>query len=263
LWASRLAYADRDHYMADDRFVPVPTRELVASSYLDQRARLIDVAHAPANTPPGTPTTSELRNLWGHDWSDDPGTSHLSIVDAWGNAVAMTSTVESPFGAQRMVHGFMLNNQLTDFSFLPAINGHPVANAVAPGKAPRSSMSPEIITDGQGRLVLVGGSPGGSSIINFVARATIAILDWNMSPQDAINQGNVVARSAPVTVEDTRMPAGVLDALRTRGWTFRTSQLGEESGMHFIQVTPHGLVGGADPRREGVVQSVPAPVLTH
>ncbi|HVV34582.1 MAG TPA: gamma-glutamyltransferase, partial [Vitreimonas sp.] len=98
-----------------------------------------------------------------------------------------------------------------------------------------------------------------SSIIDFVARATVAILDWNMTPQDAINQGNIVARSAPVTVEDTRMPAGVLDALRGRGWTFRTSQLGEESGFHIIQVTQNGLVGGADPRREGVVQSIPAP----
>jgi gamma-glutamyltranspeptidase/glutathione hydrolase len=261
LWASRLAYADRDHYMADDTFVPTPTLPLIAPAYLDQRAQLIDVAHAPTSTPPGTPTTDQLRNYWGRDWSDDPGTSHLSIVDAWGNAVSMTSTVESPFGAQRMVHGFVLNNQLTDFSFQPTINGRPVANAVAPGKAPRSSMSPEIVTDAHGRLVLVAGSPGGSSIIDFVARATVAILDWNMTPQDAINQGNIVARSAPVTVEDTRMPAGVLDALRGRGWTFRTSQLGEESGFHIIQVTPNGLVGGADPRREGVVQSIPAPAV--
>jgi len=259
LWASRLAYADRDHYMADDRFVQVPTQALIAPSYLDQRAALIDLAHAPRATPPGAPAGQALRDQWGRDWSDDPGTSHLSIVDAWGNAVALTSTVESPFGAQRMVHGFMLNNQLTDFSFMPRLNGGPVANAVAPGKAPRSSMSPEIVTDAEGRLVLVAGSPGGSSIIDFVARATIAILDWRMSPQDALAQANVVARAAPVAVEDARMPAGVLDALRSRGWTFRTSQLGEESGLHVIEVTPQGLVGAADPRREGVVASIPAP----
>jgi gamma-glutamyltranspeptidase/glutathione hydrolase len=259
LWASRLAYADRDHYMADDRFVQVPTHALLAPSYLDQRAALIDVAHAPHSTPPGAPMGQALRDHWGRDWSDDPGTSHLSIVDGWGNAVSMTSTVESPFGAQRMVHGFMLNNQLTDFSFTPTVNDGPVANAVAPGKAPRSSMSPEIVTDAQGHLVLVAGSPGGSSIIDFVARTTIAILDWRMAPQDAVNQANIVARSAPVTVEDARMPPGVLDQLRARGWTFRTSQLGEESGLHVILVTPQGLVGAADPRREGVVESIPAP----
>jgi gamma-glutamyltranspeptidase/glutathione hydrolase len=258
LWASRLAYADRDHYMADDRFVEVPTSALIAPRYLDQRAALIDVAHAPTATPPGAPAGAGLRDHWGRDWSDDPGTSHVSIVDGWGNAVAMTSTVESVFGAQRMVDGFVLNNQLTDFALAPAINGVPVANAVAPGKAPRSSMSPEIVTDAQGRLVLVAGSPGGSSIIDFVARATIAILDWRMSPQDAVAQANIVARSTPATVEDTRMPPGVLDQLRARGWSFRTSQLGEESGLHVILATPQGLSGAADPRREGVVATIPA-----
>ncbi|MBI3438835.1 MAG: gamma-glutamyltransferase, partial [Proteobacteria bacterium] len=133
LWASRLAYADRDHYMADDQFAPMPTQQLISPQYLDQRARLIDVAHAPSRVGPGTPTGQrEIFEHWGRDTSDDPGTSHVVIVDQWGNAVSMTATVESAFGAQRMVRGFVLNNQLTDFSFSPSLNGRPVANAVEP-----------------------------------------------------------------------------------------------------------------------------------
>lgn len=259
LWASRLAYADRDHYMADDQFVPVPTRELVAPAYLDQRARLIDLAHAPASVEPGIPAGRELFEYWGRAQSNDAGTSHVSIVDQWGNAVSMTATVESAFGSHRMVGGFFLNNQLTDFSFQPTLNGHPVANAVEPRKAPRSSMSPLIITDRNGELVLVIGSPGGSSIIGYVARATIGILDWRLSPQQAIDLSNMTARSSPVNIEPERAPAGIVAALEQRGWTFRVTSALEDSGLHAILVTDQGLVGGADPRREGVVGTVPAP----
>jgi len=259
MWASELAYADRDHYMADDQFVPTPTRESFAPAYLDERARLIDLAHAPTTAPrPGAPGGQELLNLWGAEWSDDPGTSQVSIVDQWGNAVSMTSTVESSFGAQRMVGGFVLNNQLTDFAFQPTINGRPVANAVAPRKAPRSSMSPMIITDRGGRLVMVTGSPGSSAIIGYVARSTIGILDWRLSPQEAINFGNVTARGLPVRAETQRMPASVVDALRARGWNIQDTSPLEASGMHIILVTPNGYVGGADPRREGVVGRVEA-----
>jgi gamma-glutamyltranspeptidase/glutathione hydrolase len=255
LWASRLAYADRDHYMADDQFAPMPTEQLIAPQYLDQRARLIDLAHAPAGrVSPGIPQGQrELFDHWGRDASDDPGTSHFVIVDQWGNAVSMTATVESPYGSQRMVRGFVLNNQLTDFSFMPTLNGRPVANAVEPHKAPRSSMSPLVVTDRDGRLVLLVGSPGGSSIIDYVARATIAMLDWNMPVQDAINQGNVIARDAPVVIESNRMPPGVVDGLHARGWVTRDLTLGEVSGTQAIRATPQGLVGGADPRREGTV----------
>jgi gamma-glutamyltranspeptidase/glutathione hydrolase len=257
LWASRLAYADRDHYMADDRFAPMPTQQLIAPQYLDQRARLIDLAHAPARIEAGIPAGQrELFEHWGRDISDDPGTSHVVVVDQWGDAVSMTATVESAFGAQRMVRGFVLNNQLTDFSFSPTLNGRPVANAVEPHKAPRSSMAPVIVTDRNGQLALVVGSPGGSSIINYVARATIAILDWNMPVQDAINQGNVIARDAPVVIESSRMPAGIVDALHARGWATRELTLGEVSGIQAIRVTPRGLEGGADPRREGIVTSI-------
>src|SRR5690606_27529550 len=133
---------------------------------------LIDLSRAPAQVQPGAPAGQELLDRWGNAASNDSGTTHLSIVDAWGDAVAMTATVESAFGSQRMAAGFLLNNQLTDFAFQPMLNGRPVANAAAPGKAPRSSMSPLIVTDRDGELVLVIGSPGGSSIIGYVARAT-------------------------------------------------------------------------------------------
>jgi gamma-glutamyltranspeptidase/glutathione hydrolase len=257
LWASRLAYADRDHYMADDQFAPMPTQQLISPSYLDQRAQLIDVMHAPAHVSPGAPAGRELYQRWGLDPSDDPGTTHMSIVDRWGNAVSLTATVESAFGAQRMVDGFLLNNQLTDFSFSPTLNGRPVANAVEPHKAPRSSMSPLIVTDREGRLALVIGSPGGSSIIDYVARATIAILDWNMPVQDAVAQANMMARFSPATAELSRTPPELLGELRARGWEIRDFGPGEVSGLHAIRVTPHGLEGGADPRREGVVGRVP------
>lgn len=259
LWASRLAYADRDFYMADDQFVQAPTQELIAPAYLDERARLIDLARAPSRVDPGMPAGQELFDRWGRVASDDAGTSHISIIDGWGNAVSMTSTVESPFGSQRLVGGFFLNNQLTDFAFNPTLNGLPVANAVAPHKAPRSSMSPAIVTDRDGELRLVIGSPGGSSIIGYVARTTIAILDWNMPVQDAINLSNATARTAPATIESARMPAGVADALRARGWALQEPGAMEDSGIHAIRVTPRGLEGGADPRREGIVGQIAAP----
>lgn len=257
LWASRLAYADRDHYVADDRFVPVPTQEMIAPSYLDQRAQLIDLSRAPARVDPGMPAGPELFEQWGRAVSEDAGTTHMSIVDGWGNAVAMTATVESGFGAQRMAAGFLLNNQLTDFAFEPTINGRRVANALEPRKAPRSSMSPMIVLDRDGELELVIGSPGGSAIIGYVARTTIGILDWNLTPQQAIDIGNVTAREAPARIEAPRMPAGMVQQLTARGWTVQESAL-EESGLHAIRVTPQGLIGGADPRREGIVGRAPA-----
>lgn len=259
MWASRLAFADRDHYTADDQFVPVPTREMIAPDYLDQRATLIDAAHAPpARLAPGKPAGQALYDRWGREASDDAGTTHISIVDNNGDAVALTATVESYYGSQRMVRGFLLNNQLTDFAFAPTLNGRPVANALEPGKAPRSSMSPTIVTDRDGELVLVIGSPGGSSIIDYVARATIGILDWGQTPQQAVETGNIYARTPPAGFEPARLPPGIADELRARGWELREMTNLEESGLHAILVTPDGLVGGADPRREGVVARVAA-----
>jgi gamma-glutamyltranspeptidase/glutathione hydrolase len=259
LWASRLAYADRDHYMADDQFAPVPTHESIAPAYLDERARLIDLARAPTRTDPGAPAGRQLFEYWGRAQSDDDGTTHISVVDQWGNAVSMTATVESAFGSQRMVRGFFLNNQMTDFSFRPTLNGRPVANAVEPRKAPRSSMAPFIVTDRDGELVLVIGSPGGSAILGYVARATIGILDWRLSPQAAIDLSNATARSSPVVVETERMPSSIAQALTARGWALRNVGALEDSGLHAILVTDRGLVGGADPRREGVVGRAAAP----
>ncbi len=253
LWASRLAYADRDHYVADDTVVPVPTQELIAPDYLNLRAGLANLARAPARVSAGMPAGRDLFERWGRDEGDDAGTTHMAIVDRWGNAVSLTATVESVFGSQRMASGFLLNNQLTDFSFEPTLNGRPVANAVAPGKRPRSSMSPTIVTDRDGELVLVIGSPGGSSIIGYVARTTIGILDWDLPPQQAIDLSNATARVTTVNIEEERAPAGVVDALRRRGWQLRDISGLEESGLHAILVTDQGLVGGADPRREGVV----------
>jgi gamma-glutamyltranspeptidase/glutathione hydrolase len=260
LWASRLAYADRDHYMADDAFAPVPTRELTAPGYLDGRAQLIDLQRAPPRTlSPGAPAGAELFERWGREAGPEQGTTHLSIVDAEGNAVALTATVESVFGSQRMAGGFFLNNQLTDFAFSPTMNGRPVANAVAPGKRPRSSMSPTIVTDRHGELVLVIGSPGGSGIIGYVARATIATLDWNLPVAEAIALANATARTEPARVEMQRWPAGLADALAARGWTIAETGALEASGLHVIRVTPEGLEGGADPRREGAVGRLASP----
>lgn len=258
LWASRLAYADRDHYMADDQFVPTPTQELYAPAYLDSRAAEINLARAPGNVGAGQPAGVELYERWGRDDSEDHGTTHLSIIDAWGNAVSMTATVESVFGSQRMASGFFLNNELTDFAFEPTLNGRPLANAAAPNKRPRSSMSPVIITDREGELQMVIGSPGGSSIIGYVARTTIGILDWNMPVQDAINLSNITARFSPANLEPARLPAGVGEELTRRGWEFRDVTGLEESGIHAIRVRPNGFEGGADPRREGIVGRIPS-----
>jgi gamma-glutamyltranspeptidase/glutathione hydrolase len=194
-----------------------------------------------------------LYERWGRDDSEEHGTTHLSIVDAWGDAVALTATVESAFGSQRMASGFLLNNQLTDFAFAPILNGRPVANAVEPRKRPRSSMSPTIVTDRDGELALVIGSPGGSSIIGYVARATIGALDWNLPLAEAVTLGNVTARHFPARAETQRWPAGMVEALRARGWAIEDSGALEVSGLHAIRVTPAGLEGAADPRREGVV----------
>lgn len=258
VWASRLSYVDRDHYMGDDRFVPTPTKELIAPAYLDARAKLIDLSKGPAAIPVGEPAGPELRNRWGSEAMQEHGTTHLSVVDGYGNAVALTATIESEYGSHRMAkgYGFWLNNQLTDFSFEPKIGGKPTANAVAPRKAPRSSMSPSIITDKDGKLVLVAGSMGGSTIIASVSRTIIGVLDWKQTPQEAAGTSAVFARTRDILVEKSRMAPAMAEALRQRGWNIIEGDL--YSGNHLIQVTPQGLVGGADPREEGKAISLPA-----
>ncbi len=257
IWASRLSYVDRDHYMADDRFVEAPTQEMIAPAYLDSRAALIDLGKGPAAIPVGTPKGEALRDRWGSEAMQENGTTHLSIVDHDGNAVSLTATIESEYGAHRMAGGFWLNNQLTDFSLEPVINGKPAANAVAPGKAPRSSMSPSITTDKDGKLVLVAGSMGGSTIIASVSRTIIGVLDWKQTPQDAVGTAAIFARTPEIAFEADRMPKEMADALSGLGWAMTPEPL--YSGTHVVQVTPGGLVGGADPRLEGVATALAPP----
>jgi gamma-glutamyltranspeptidase/glutathione hydrolase len=182
----------------------------------------------------------------------------MSIMDHAGNVVAMTATVESVFGSQRMAAGFFLNNQMTDFSFRPEINGRPVANAVAPGKAPRSSMAPTIVLSPDGNFYAAIGSPGGSAIIAYVARTIVGFVDWRLSMQQAIDVGHIIAAGPVARREARRVPASLARTLAARGWNLREAD-NEDSGLHGLRVTADGVEGGADPRREGVVIRVPPP----
>lgn len=253
--AQRLSYADRDHYVADADFVTVPSVELTHPDYLAARA---EQRFAPDETStPGDPGVvlggEPMIGMWGQDPTEDaPGTTHLSIVDTYGNAVSMTATVEAAFGSSRMVKGFVLNNELTDFARQPRKGNKPVANAPAPLKRPRSSMSPTIILDADGGLKMVTGSPGGNSIIAYTSKTVLGVLDWEMTPQEAINSPNIIARGDTVNVEvDVDNGPETAEALRQKGYSVQERR-GENSGLHVILVTEDGLVGGADPRREGV-----------
>ena len=246
--ASRLAYADRDQYEGDATFVSVPLAGLLDPAYLKARAALIG-ATAVQPVVPGHPMGALAR---GPDNTLEPGgTSNFVVADQWGDVLTMTTTVESIFGTGRMVDGFFLNNQLTDFSFAPKTPaGAPVANAVAPGKRPRSSMAPTLVLDGQGRFVVATGSPGGNSIIAYVAKTLVADLDWKLPIPEAIALPNLVARGDVVGPE-SNMPAAIVAGLTARGEKVAPAR-GEESGLHGIAAAPGGYLGGADPRREGM-----------
>lgn len=248
--AERLSYADRDQYVGDPSFVKVPTQGMIDPAYDKARASLIG-DHAGPPPAAGNPPGAEPR---GPDRTREPGgTSHFVVVDRWGNVVSMTTTVESIFGTGRMVDGFFLNNQLTDFSYSPVdASGHPVANAVAPGKRPRSSMTPMIVLDRQGRFVAAVGSPGGNAIPAYVLKTLVGVLDWKLSMQQAINLPNLIARGAAVSGETDKFAPGVVDQLRTMGIELKPHG-GEESGLHGVIVRGGKLEGGADPRREGIV----------
>lgn len=249
--ASRLMYADRDRYFGDPDFTPVPIEGLLDPAYVAERAKLIGEVAGPAPAP-GKPRGA---GALAPDATNEPGgTSHFVVVDAAGDVVSMTTTVESIFGTGRMVGGFFLNNQLTDFSWSPKnADGTQAANAVAPGKRPRSSMAPAIVLDRQGRFVAAVGSPGGNSILAYNLKALVAILDWKMSVDDAFRLPNLVARGDSFASEPARYAPGVVDALAAKGVVFRGSG-GEGSGLHGVKVTPQGLQGGADDRREGVAK---------
>ncbi len=248
--AGRLAYADRDHYVGDPDFLPVPVAGLTDPAYLRERSLQIRQERSLQRAEPGTP--SGARASRGSDATlEAMGTTHLSIIDAAGNAVAMTSTVESAFGSRVLVHGFLLNNQLTDFSFLPAESGRPAANRVEPGKRPRSSMAPTFVFSPDGRLRIVLGSAGGAQIINYVAKALVVVLDWNYGIQDAIAAPNMGSRNRDTELERGSSAEAFADALRAMGHPVAVTDM--VSGTHGIVRTPRGLAGGADPRREGVV----------
>ncbi len=260
--AARLAFADRAQYLGDPAFVEPPAgnwMSLLQPAYLAERARLIGQApNAPSMkvAQPGTPGTVKTSYA---PMPEQPeyGTSHISIVDSYGNAVAMTTTIEDAFGARQMVRGFLLNNELTDFSFAPSdAAGKPIANRVQPGKRPRSSMAPTLVFDkSTGALVMSGGSPGGALIIHYTAKILYGVLNWGMLPQQAINLPNFASQNGPSILEEKRFPAATVEALKTRGAEVRETTM--TSGLQAItRGQAHGTpfwMGGADPRREGVV----------
>ena len=253
--ASRLAYADRGRYIGDSDFVSVPVDGMLDTAYLRRRAALISNGESIGKASPGHPRGAENARFSDDESEGFPSTSHLSVIDRDGNAVSMTSTIERAFGSRLMVRGFLLNNQLTDFSFIPRRNGRPVANAVAPGKRPRSSMSPTLIFDAGSQLFAAVGSPGGSRIITYVAKTLIGLLDWKLDMQAAIDLPNHANRNSATELEKNTGVAKHAEALRKLGHEVKIRSL--VSGLQGIRVTRdafgHGYDGGADRRREGVV----------
>ena len=250
--ASRLAFADRGRYVADSDFVPVPAQGMLEPAYLQARAGLMvgPQALAPEQVQPGQPRFQHSLN-----WADDqalelPSTTHISIVDGYGNALSMTSTIENGFGSRVMVRGYLLNNELTDFSFRSHQDGRAIANAVAPGKRPRSSMAPTIVL-GQGVPVLILGSPGGSRIIPFVANTLVAMLDWGMGPAQAVAMPHMLNRFGTFELEQGTAAEAMAAPLQALGYEVKIGPL--NSGLHVISRTPDGTgwLGAADPRREG------------
>ena len=252
--ASRLMYADRDRYIGDAGFVNVPVAGLVDPDYVAARARLIGTAAGP---PPAAGVPAGAQVAGADDTREPAGTSHFIVRDAQGNVVSMTTTVESIFGSGRMVDGFFLNNQMTDFAFSPTDDqGQPVANAVAPGKRPRSSMVPTILLTRDGRFAGAIGSAGGNSILAFVAKSLVAAIDWNLPMQQAIATPNLVARGANFQGEVTKFSPEILSGLRARGIDLKPGQ-GEDSGVHGVLIRDGRIDGGYDPRREGAVLTLP------
>lgn len=244
--AGRLTYADRGRYVGDPAFVPVPVRELLEPGYLDGRAALLRPERSLGRAEPG-----ELPLLSAAAESGErPATTHLSVVDGQGNAVALTSSIEDSFGSRILAAGTLLNNQLTDFAFDPGAGGLSAANRVQAGKRPMSSMAPTMVFDREGRLLAVLGSPGGANIINYVARALVALIDWRMPPAAVLAMPNFGSRNGPTLLE-TSAPESLQRELESRGHEVRRGDM--TSGIHLILRTATGWSGAADPRREGEV----------
>lgn len=259
--AQRLAYADRDHYFGDPDRVAVPLDGLLNPAYLEHRAQTLgDPAEAATHGDPVAVLGGEALGALGPDTTLElAGTTHFSIVDAEGNAVSSTMTVEGPFGSSRWASGFVLNNEMTDFARVYAPEAPEPANAVRPGARPRSSMSPTMVFDEAGALLMVTGSPGGNSIPAYTAKTILGIQDWGLSVQEAVNFPNIIARGDAVRVETGMAPGAELAvALEAEGFNVQARE-GENSGLHVIVVTEAGLEGAADPRREGNVVRGPTP----
>jgi len=253
--AGRLAFADRSVFMADPAFF-TPPAGLLDHDYLRGRSALIlphrSIGVAAPGAPPQTIAPARKVAMGAHAALEFESTSHFSIVDRHGNAVAMTTSIEDAFGSRLLTQGgFLLNNQLTDFSFVPAENGKPVANRIEPGKRPRSSMAPTIAYDRHGRVAIVAGSAGGSAIINYVTKTLLGIIDWDLDPQAAIALPNFGSRNGPTELESSTGVAALAPKLRALGAEVRLPVM--TSGTHAIVRTRDGWIGGADPRREGVV----------
>lgn len=246
--ASALTYADREKYIGDSDFTNLPFAALINEGYLARRAESIDVNKPWKRARAGEPYASAKITVG--DSLEQPNTSHISIVDKQGNAVSMTTSIEFMFGSGLMVDGFLLNNQLTDFSFNPSEGGHPVPNRVEPHKRPRSAMSPTMVFDKNGDLEVVVGSPGGSRIISYVAQTLIGVLDMGLNIQEAINLPKITNRNDYTALEKGTPLESLQEPLEALGHKVQVIDL--NSGLHGIQVTKDGYIGGADPRREGV-----------
>ena len=248
--ASRLAFADRGKYMADSDYVPMPTEGLLATDYIEQRARLLKGDTALTTTAAGKPPWSHAMNYALDEAIELPSTSHFSIVDKDRNMVSITTTIENGFGSRLMVRGFLLNNELTDFSFRSHANGVPIANRIEPGKRPRSSMAPTIVMK-EGEPYMAVGSPGGSQIIGYVAKTLVAHLDWGLNLQQAINLPNMNNRFGAFELEQGTTAERWAPKLEKIGFKVQVKEL--NSGVQAIRVDGKSLTGAADPRREGKV----------
>jgi gamma-glutamyltranspeptidase/glutathione hydrolase len=254
--ANRLAFADRTLYLGDPDFVPAPVTEMLAPGYLRDRAALIDPNKALPNVAAGAPRPGVAWEFAPGSAEERPSTSHFSIADKFGDAVAMTTSVQGAFGSQLMVGGFILNNQLTDFDYSPESGGKPVANRIEGGKRPLSSMAPTMLLDEQGRLRLLVGSPGGTHIIGFVAQSVVGFVDWQQNAQQAVAAPHYLAEGGPVELEEGTDVVAQRAALEALGHTVAVRNL--NSGLHAIAIdyTRRGRVlsAGVDPRREGAAR---------
>jgi gamma-glutamyltranspeptidase/glutathione hydrolase len=252
--ANRLAFADRNLYLADPAFVAAPVVPLLDPTYLRARAALIDPAKALSSVTAGNVLPAAAWEFAAGTPAERPSTSHFSIVDRYGDAVGMTTSVQGAFGSQLMVGGFILNNQLTDFDYVPEIGGKPVANRVEGGKRPLSSMAPTMLLDERGRLRLIVGSPGGTRIIGFVAQTIVGVVDWKLDVQQAVAAPHFLSEGEPVELEEGTSIVAHEAALEALGHSVAARNM--NSGLHAIAIeyTRRGrlLTGGVDPRREGV-----------